>query len=242
PPAARAGRPHPLERPRERLFLLGPAALADAELLALIVGGAQALGRTDLLLRTLGGLGGLAGAIPQELARVPGIGEASAAAITSAVELSRRLERLQLPHREPIRDVAALRRFARASLRGRMQEVFMVVGLDARLRVQVVREVGLGTVAAVQVHPREVFRPLVRAGAHSALLVHNHPSGDPRPSQADLELTERMVDVGWLLGIPVLDHLIVADGGCASLVEAGLMPGPREADDDARAEAPEERS
>lgn len=102
----------------------------------------------------------------------------------------------------------------------------MVLGLDARLRVQIVREVGLGTVAAVTVHPREVFRPLVRAGAHSALLVHNHPSGDPKPSHADIELTERLVDVGWLLGVPVLDHLIVSDGGETSLAESGLMPSP----------------
>ncbi len=102
----------------------------------------------------------------------------------------------------------------------------MVIGLDARLRVQVVREVGLGTVAAVTVHPREVFRPLIRAGAHSTLLVHNHPSGEPKPSRADIELTERLVDVGWLLGVPVLDHLIVSDGGETSLVESGLMPTP----------------
>lgn len=216
----------PIERPRERLLVLGSASLADVELLALVLGGGHALERATLLLRTLGGLQGVARALPQELLRVPGIGEASASSIAAALELARRLGRLHLPCRQPLRDAHALRRFARAALRGADQEVFMVIGLDARLRVQVVREVGLGTVAAVTVHPREVFRPLIRAGAHSTLLVHNHPSGEPKPSRADIELTERLVDVGWLLGVPVLDHLIVSDGGETSLVESGLMPAP----------------
>ncbi len=218
--------PAPIERPRERLLVLGASTLADVELLALVLGGGHATERATLLLRTLGGLSGVAKALPQELLRVPGIGEASAGSITAALELARRLGRLHLPYRQPLRDAQAFRRFARSALRGADQEVFMVIGLDARLRVQIVREVGLGTVAAVSVHPREIFRPLIRAGAHSTLLVHNHPSGDAKPSRSDLELTERLVDVGWLLGIPVLDHLIVSDKGDTSLVEAGMMPNP----------------
>jgi len=219
-------RPAPIERPRERLLVFGSASLADVELLALVLGGGHALERATLLLRTLGGLNGIARALPQELLRVPGIGDASASSIAAALELARRLGRLHLPCRQPLRDAHALRRFARAALRGAEQEVFLVIGLDARLRVQVVREVGLGTVAAVTVHPREVFRPLVRAGAHSTLLVHNHPSGESKPSHADIELTERLVDAGWLLGVPVLDHLIVSDSGETSLVESGMMPTP----------------
>ncbi len=221
-------RPQPaaIERPRERLLVLGAGTLADVELLALVLGGGHAVERATLLLRTLGGLAGLAKALPQELLRVPGIGEASASSITAALELARRLGRLHLPYRQPLRDADAFRRFARTALQGACQEVFMVIGLDARLRVQIVRKVGKGTVAAVTVHPREIFRPLIRAGAHSTLLVHNHPSGDAKPSRSDLELTERLVDVGWLLGIPVLDHLIVSDCGDTSLVEAGLMPSP----------------
>ncbi|MCA9661088.1 MAG: DNA repair protein RadC [Myxococcales bacterium] len=235
-PAARRLGLAPIERPRERLLVLGPSTLADAELLALVVGGGHAVERATLLLRTLGGLAGISEAIPHELQRVPGIGEASAAAIVAALELSRRLARLQLPCRAPLRNADALRRFARATLRGATQERFLVIGLDARLRVRTVREVGLGTIAAVTVHPREVFRPLIRAGAHSTLLVHNHPSGDAEPSRSDLELTERLVDAGWLLGVPVLDHLIVSDRGCTSLVEAGLMPAPAELADLAGAE------
>ncbi|HFE47212.1 MAG TPA: DNA repair protein RadC [Nannocystis exedens] len=219
-------RPAPIERPRERLLVLGAGTLADVELLALVLGGSHAVERATLLLRTLGGLAGLAKALPQELLRVPGIGEASAGSITAALELARRLGRLHLPYRQPLHNTDAFRRFARSALQGASQEVFMVIGLDARLRVQLVRNVGKGTVAAVTVHPREIFRPLIRAGVHSTLLVHNHPSGDTQPSRSDLELTERLVDVGWLLGIPVLDHLIVSDCGDTSFVEAGIMPSP----------------
>jgi DNA repair protein RadC len=79
----------------------------------------------------------------------------------------------------------------------------------------------------VEVQPREVFRPLVRAASHSALLVHNHPGGELRPSAADLKLTQRLVELGELLGIPVLDHLIVTDEGMSSLAGLGLLPLPR---------------
>jgi DNA repair protein RadC len=201
----------PLERPRERLLVLGPAALSDSELVALVLGGGHALRRAELLLRTLGGLGGLVAALPQELAALPGIGDASAAALCAAVELARRQARLAVPYEAALANPEAVHRFAQATLRGASQEIFLVIGLDSRQRVRLVREVGRGTVASVQVHPREVFRPLVRAGAHASILVHNHPSGDVEPSNADLELTARMVDVGWTLGIPVLDHVIVSD-------------------------------
>ena len=216
----------PLERPRERMLVLGPPTLADLELVALVLGGGHALRRADLLLRAVGGLGGLARALPQELAALPGIGEASATALCASVELARRLERLSLPCERPLGDPEAVHRFAQATLRGVAQEVFLVIGLDARQRVRLCREVGRGTVAAVQVHPREVFSPLVRAAAHAAILVHNHPSGEVEPSHADIELTARLCQVGWTLGIPILDHLIVSDGARASLCELGLMPPP----------------
>lgn len=218
----------PLERPRERMLVLGPSTLGDGELVALILGGGHSMRRADLLLRALGGLGGLAQALPQELAELPGIGEASATALCAAVELARRLERITLPCERWLGDPEAVHRFAQATLRGAPQEVFLVIGIDARQRVRLVREVGRGTVASVQVHPREVFRPLVRAGAHAAIVVHNHPSGEAAPSQADVDLTLRLCEVGWTLGIPLVDHVIVTDGGRASLCELGLMPPPPE--------------
>ncbi|TPV94619.1 MAG: DNA repair protein RadC [Myxococcales bacterium FL481] len=214
----------PQERPRERMLLYGAQALSDVELIALLVGGGRALMRAAVVLDGVGGLPGLADPCPHELAKIPGMGDASSTALVAAIELSRRLGRLRLPYGKRLRDPAAVTDFVRGHLRGARQEVFVVVGLDARQRVRLVRQVGLGSLAHVDVHPREVFRPLLRAGVHSAILVHNHPSGEAEPSLADVELTERLAAVGQLVGIRVLDHLVVSDFGSTSLAAAGLLP------------------
>jgi DNA repair protein RadC len=96
-------------------------------------------------------------------------------------------------------------------------------GLDARQRVRIVELVAIGSLSSVEVHPREVFRPLVRAGMHSVIAVHNHPSGDATPSEADLELTRRLADVGVLVGIPLLDHLVVTRQEVVSMAGLGLL-------------------
>ena len=104
----------------------------------------------------------------------------------------------------------------------------LVIGLDARQRVRMLRTVGVGTLNRVEVHPREVFRPLLRAGMHSCLIAHNHPRGDATPSEADVLLTERMVGVGQFLGVPVVDHIVVSDHGFVSMAELGLIPAETE--------------
>lgn len=222
-------RSQPIERPRERMYAFGPAVLSNIDLVALLLGGGKAEQRALALLQRVGGLSGLLRCVPQELAEAPGIGEASATAVCAAVELARRIGQLQLPVDAAVRGADDVRRFVSAHLRGRTQEVFMIIGLDSRQRIRLIKEVGLGSVAHVQVHPREVFRPLIQAGAHSVILVHNHPSGELRPSECDLALTHRLVESGWLMGIPVVDHMIVTDGGCASMRALGLIPpGPDE--------------
>ncbi|MBN1772549.1 MAG: JAB domain-containing protein [Deltaproteobacteria bacterium] len=105
----------------------------------------------------------------------------------------------------------------------RRQERFLVVGLDSRNRVIRRHLVAVGSLGAVVVHPREVFAPLLRDRAAAAILVHNHPSGDPTPSGEDLELTRRLVEAGRLLGIPVLDHLVVGRDGYSSLLDLGAL-------------------
>lgn len=207
------------------MLLFGADHLADVELVALLLGGGRALARACTLLETVGGLEGLSGAQSQELSRLPGLGHASATALAAAVELGRRVGRLQLKWGAALRQPADAAQFARAHLRGATQEHFVVLGLDSRQRVRFVRTVGLGSLAQVDVHPRELFRPLIRAGIHSTILVHNHPSGDPEPSEADVELTHRMAEVGRLVGIPVLDHLVVTDADHCSLAALGLLPG-----------------
>ncbi|MGB1013192.1 MAG: RadC family protein [Nannocystaceae bacterium] len=215
-------------RPRERLFVFGSGALSDVELIALLVGGGHAMPRALTLLQKVGGLVGVGRAMAHELTACKGIGEASAAAICAGVELARRVSLLHEPVRASLSNPDAVARYARTSLRGATQEVFWVIGLDTRQRVCLVREVGRGSLAGVVVHPREVFRPLVRAGVHTSILVHNHPSsGELEPSNEDLEMTTRLCEVGLLLGIPVLDHLIVSDNGHCSLAQRGCLPESR---------------
>lgn len=206
--------------------MYGAPQLADVELVALLLGGGRALSRAGAVLERIGGVAGLAAASPRELAILPGLGDASATALAAAVELSRRLGRVELQWSASLRQPADAAGFARAELRGHVQEHFIVLGLDSRQRVRLVRTVGVGSLAQVDVHPREVFRPLIRAGIHAVILVHNHPSGDPEPSEADVELTHRMAEVGRLVGIPVLDHLVVTDADFCSLAALGLLPGP----------------
>lgn len=218
-----------IERPRERMVAFGPAALSNVELIALLIGGGKSEQRSLALLQRHGGIGGLTRCLPHELLATAGIGEASATAICAAVELARRIGQLELPFESAIRGPDDVCRFVRAHMRGRSQEVLMVLGLDGRQRVRLVREVALGSLGHVEVHPREVFRPLVRAGSQAVILVHNHPNGDSQPSPRDLQLTQRMAHTGELLGIPVLDHLVATETGCVSFVGLGLLPPPAEA-------------
>jgi DNA repair protein RadC len=219
--AQRERAPH--ERPRERMLLYGPAALADVELLALLLGGGRAIQRAQAVLERVGGLLGLAQSCPHELLDVPGIGDAGATALAAAIELRRRIDRLALPWGARLDSPREVETFLRSLLQGATQEHFLVLGLDARQRVRMVRTVGVGTLARVEVHPREIFRPLLRAGMYCCLIVHNHPSGDTRPSAADIELTQRVVKIGLFLGLPVIDHIVISDRGFVSMQEAGLM-------------------
>lgn len=216
----------PQERPRERMMLFGREQLADVELLALILGGGHAINRALTLLQDAGGLAGLDRADPQQLCRSSGVGLAGATAICAALELGRRVAQLQIPYARAIEGPDDVAEFLRASIGASTQEMFLVLGLDVRQRLQMIRTIAMGSLASVQVHPREVFRPLVQAGMHAVILVHNHPSGEPEPSEADVVLTQRMAEIGRLLGIPVLDHIVVTRASTVSLAELGMLEPP----------------
>lgn len=203
--------------------LFGPAKMSDADLVALLLRGRGPAITATRLLEGVGGLAGLGAASIDELRRTRGVGPAAAASVVAAVELSRRLARCGRDWAMPLRRPTDVAEYMRAQLRGASQEHFVVLGLDARQRVILQRTVAVGSLARVDVHPRELFRPLVRQGAHAAVMVHNHPSGDPQPSDADVELTRRMVEVGKLVGIAILDHLVVSDTGSVSLASLGLV-------------------
>lgn len=210
------------DRPRERLWRCGTPSLGDAELLALLLGTGirdrPAIAVAGDLVQSIGGVVALSRASPHELAQTSGVGAARAARIAAAFELGRRA--VELVHHRPILTSAAdVHRCVAARLAGLQQEVLLVVGIDVRNGLLDIVEVARGGIAHVEVHPREVFRPLVRMAAAGGVLVHNHPSGDPTPSREDNELTHRMREVGSVLGIPIVDHIVVADRGFRSIAE-----------------------
>jgi DNA repair protein RadC len=217
----------PDDRPRERLAAHGPAGLTDAELVALLLGsgrpGQNAVELASSLLAALGGLAGLAQADERELCELSGIGHARAAVLRAALELGRRVAGSRPERGRRLGAAPEVWDHYRARLALATVEEFWVLGLDARHRLIFEACVARGSLTGVEVHPREVYRPLIRVAAAAAIFCHNHPSGDPSPSRQDLELTMRLRDVGELCGITVLDHVVVAADGFVSLAERGWM-------------------
>ncbi len=217
----------PDDRPRERLSAQGPQSLSDAELVGLLLGsgrpGLNAVDMAGALIATVGGLAGLAQASVAELRRQPGIGTARASVIRAAIELGRRAAGSRPERGQRLGTAHDVWAHYQARLAHAPSEEFWVIGLDVRHRLLFEACIARGSLTGVEVHPREVFRPLIRAAAAAALLCHNHPSGDPSPSRQDLELTLRLKEVGELCGIAILDHVVVAAEGFVSLAERGWM-------------------
>lgn len=200
------------ERPRERLVERGPDALSNAELLAILlrtgIRGASAVEVAGQLLRRFGSLEALARA-PLDDLRAPGVGRDKAAALKAAFSLARRLAEEQrrespvLDHPDAV--AALLRDDAIAAQVERLQ----VVLVNTRRRLIRVENVAEGILDQLLVHAREVFRPAISANAHAVILAHNHPSGDPTPSEADIRVTREIIRAGQLLKIELLDHIIL---------------------------------
>jgi DNA repair protein RadC len=157
-------------------------------------------------------------ASPHEVAQIAGIGQARAARIASAFELGRRAIEVTL-HRKPIGGAEDVYRCLAPRLSGIIQEVVFVLGVDIRNGLLDVVEIARGGLAHVEIHPREVFRPLIRMAAAGGVLAHNHPSGDPTPSREDCELTRRLREIGRMLGIPIIDHVVIGDHTFRSVAE-----------------------
>lgn len=214
------------ERPRERLARLGPQALSNAELLAILlrvgVTGENAVQVGQRLLQIFGGLAGLHKATFDEVRAQHGIGEAKVAQIKAAIELGRRLM-LESPEERPMinspADAAALVQYEMSGLEQEHLRIFL---LDTRNRVLDIVEVYKGSVNSAQVHVGEVFKPAIRRGSPAIIVVHNHPSGDPTPSPDDVAVTRAIVQAGKLLDIDVLDHMVIGQGRWVSLKERGL--------------------
>ena len=214
------------ERPRERLARLGPQALSQAELLAILlrtgVPGENAVQVGQRLLQTFGGLSGLHRASVDELCAQHGLKEAKATQIKAAIELGRRMM-LEAPDEKPAihspADAAALVQYEMSALE---QEELRVLLLDTRNRVQDIVTVYRGSLNSSQVRVGELFRAAIRRNAAAIIVVHNHPSGDPAPSPDDIAVTRAIVQSGKLLDVEVLDHLVIGHGRYVSLKERGL--------------------
>jgi DNA repair protein RadC len=215
------------ERPRERLLAQGSQTLTDAQLLAILlrVGrhGSSAVQVGIDILDRLGGLGGLAQCGIEELCAIPGVGEAKAAQLKAALELGKRALAGPLTKGTKITSSRDLFTHYHPTLRDLRHEVFKVVLLDAKHAIMRDVTVSEGSLTLSIVHPREVFTLAVRESAAAVIFLHNHPSGDPTPSQEDRILTARLVSAGEVLGIRVLDHLVVGDGRYVSFADKGWL-------------------
>jgi len=216
-------------RPREKLLQCGASALSDIELLAILL-------RTGTTSKSVLHLAedvlaqykdkGLAAVIhmsPQEIASIHGVGLAKAATVVAAVELGRRLSERAAQTIEKVEGPEDVARYVIPSLRFEQKEHFLAMFLDIRNRILVLSTISVGSLTASIAHPREVFREAIRYSAAGVILVHNHPSGDPTPSREDIQLTKQMMKAGEIMGIPVLDHVVVAGDNFLSLKEANCL-------------------
>lgn len=217
----------PHDRPREKLVRLGALGLGDNELLAVVLGSGgrrfDALAVANAILAAARSVHGVPRLGHDELRRIHGVGAAKAAQVLAAVELGRRTLVRRPAERRPLDSPQELAAFLLPQFGARPVEAFGVVLLDTKYCLIRATLVSVGTLDSTPAHPREVFREATRAAAGAIVLFHNHPSGDPRPSRDDWDLTHRLVQAGHIIGIPVLDHLILTDTKYFSFREAGRL-------------------
>jgi DNA repair protein RadC len=217
----------PHDRPREKLERLGASGLGDNELLAVVLGSGwrrhDALAVANQLIEQVGGVHVLTRRSVHDLQRVSGVGRARAAQVLAAIELGRRTLVRGGAVRPRLASPRQIGAFLVPQYGAAAVERFGIVMLDTKQRLLGVALISSGSLDATVVHPREVFRTAAAAAAAAIVLFHNHPSGDPTPSQDDVVLTTRMVDAGDIMGIPVVDHVILADERYFSMVEAGRL-------------------
>jgi len=214
-------------RPREKLLARGASALADAELIALLLRtgrpGASVLQMAQELLDVCGGMHGLLHARVDDLARVKGLGPAKRAEIAAVVEIGRRALTQELAQGPVFDAPASVKRYVQLQLGGHAHEVFAVVFLDAQHRLLAFEEMFRGTLTQTSVYPREVVKRALERGAAAVILAHNHPSGLAEPSRADETLTATLRSALQLVDVRVLDHLVVGRSDVVSFAERGLL-------------------
>lgn len=217
------------DRPREKLLDKGAHALSETELLAIVLRngnastGETAIDHARVLLSRFGGLKGIDEASISELGQLKGIGPAKVAQIKASLEIARRVGNHKWEVGQPLRSSEDVFRHFSDSLGNEKRELFYVVLLNNKNRK--IREVKIseGSLTASLVHPREVYNPVIRESAAAVIFVHNHPSGDPAPSQEDFEITRRLKEVGDLMGVRVLDHVVIGLERYYSFSDKGML-------------------
>jgi len=216
-----------MERPRERLLQHGPQPLTEAELLGILLGkGTRKKTAIDLARELLGhyeSLQKLFSRSPSELMKIKGIGSAKAATLSAAFELVRRIQSQRDIPKTYFKRSSDVANHYLPLVRDLRKEVFKVLLLNRANRLMKEVTVSEGTLDASIVHPRDVFHEALLEPAAGVILIHNHPSGNPNPSEEDLRITKQLVEAGKLLGIKVYDHIILAGESYRSLADDGLI-------------------
>lgn len=216
------------EQPYEKLEKHGVSYLSDAELVAVLIkNGTKNKNSVELATEILNlhpvykGLMGLNYLTDLELKRVDGIGRVKAAQLLCVAELSNRMSQQRKPEKKPFRSPKMVAEYFMQDMRTRDIETTIVVFLDNRCRLIRYEELFIGTISSCVANPREILKRALQYDAACFILIHNHPSGDPTPSEADLVLTERVKEAGELVGIGLVDHIILGDCQYVSLHERG---------------------
>ncbi len=215
------------ERPRERLKNFGPEALSAQELLALVIGmgipGKSVMNIAQELLTRFGSIQEISNATTEELTTIIGIGFAKAIRIKACFELGKRQDYETIAKDIDIKNPQSVVKAIRSKIQDKAKEHFKLIILNTRNKVVGITNISTGTLNSNLVHPREVFKEAIRNNAASVILSHNHPSGNPEPSEEDKEITQRLVEAGKIIGINVLDHVVIGKNNFYSFKEKGLM-------------------
>jgi len=215
------------QRPREKLLARGPAALADTELLALLLRtglpGHDVFSLSQQVLERFGGFAGLLQVSAEELGRIKGLGPAKRAELVAVMEMARRALAQQIREAPVFDSPQKVKDYVALQLGGRTQEVFAVLFLDGQHRLLQLEEMFHGSLTQTSVYPREVVRRALAVNAGAVILTHNHPSGVAEPSRADEYLTQTLKSALALVDVRVLDHLVVGQGRVVSMAERGLI-------------------
>lgn len=217
--------------PYERFLRFGPESLTESELLAIVLRtgtkGKPAIKLAEEILiladKKKEGLLGLYDLTLEELKSIQGMGEVKAVKIKCLTELSSRISRTSAKKGIVVRDPVTVARYFMEQMRHNKTERVTVVCLDSKGMFIREKELSVGSVNSAVVSPREVFMEAIKAEAVNIILVHNHPSGDPTPSKSDIELTNAVSELGSMMGIPLLDHIIIGDNIYTSFKEKGLL-------------------